>query len=169
MGIDLTCDTKYFSCSYSGWNSARTELIEATFFYLEDLIDKQTNDMVNDEYKNAFFNNLKKYINDIRQYRDSNNCLLFGFIETSKNLNFINLLIQFGVGGIYALCNKSDCEGFYSVGNSCDICQLIKLIKPFLLKNKDDVDNQNLLYNSIDRLLEVFQDSVETNIIVSIT
>ena len=35
MGIDLYCGDKNFDCSYSSWHNIRTELIKATFEYLE--------------------------------------------------------------------------------------------------------------------------------------
>ena len=40
------------------------------------------------------------------------------------------MLIYFNLSGIYTLLHKSDCEGFYSVGNSYDIYEMIQLVKP---------------------------------------
>ena len=111
---------------------------------------------------------LKQYIQKILNL-GKNDKLIEGFVVYSRILEFVDLLIQFGVGGLYALCNKSDCEGFYSVGNSYDICELLKLVKPFLLKNKEEVDsNENWIYNDIDIITNVFKESVEKNIIVRI-
>lgn len=182
MGIDLTCETKDFSCSYSCWHNIRAELIEATFAYLEDLIAKNI-----DIYEeNSVLTHLKQYINEIREYGaslennkppinpfallSSKRDLFDAFSEYSGDLCFINILIQFGVGGIYALCNKSDCDGFYTPGNSYDICQLIMIIKPFTIKNKDNIDDEeNWVYRCMDRLLELFQESSEKKLLVSIS
>ena len=176
MGIDLNCDTKGFSCSYSCWHNIRAELIEATFAYLEYLIANETNNLDQERFEQSVVSHLKQYINEIREYGaslendkppinpfallSSKRDLFDAFSEYSGDLCFINILIQFGVGGIYALCNKSDCDGFYSVGNSYDICQLIMLIKPFTIKNKDNIDDEeNWLYRCIDKLFELFQES----------
>jgi hypothetical protein len=182
MGIDLTCETKDFSCSYSSWHNIRSELIEATFAYLEDLIAKN----IDIDEENSVLTHLKQYINEIREYGaslennkppinpfallSSKRDLFDAFSEYSGDLCFINILIQFGVGGIYALCNKSDCDGFYTPGNSYDICQLIMIIKAFTIKNKDNInDEENWVYRCMDRLLELFQESYEKKLLVSIS
>jgi hypothetical protein len=182
MGIDLNCDTKGFSCSYSSWHNIRSELIEATFAYLEDLIAKD----IDIDEESSVLNHLKQYINEIREYGaslennkppinpfallSSKRDLFDAFSEYSGDLCFINILIQFGVGGIYALCNKSDCDGFYTPGNSYDIYQLIMLIKPFTIKNKDNIDDEeNWVYRCTDKLLELFQESSEKKLLVSIS
>ena len=65
--------------------------------------------------------------------------------------------------------NKSENEGFYSVGNSYDICDLIKIVKPFLLKNKKNIDaEENWLYNGIDNITNIFEESIKKNGIVII-
>jgi hypothetical protein len=92
------------------------------------------------------------------------------FSEHLGDLCFINILIQFGVGGIYTLCNKSDCDGFYTPGNSYDICELLNVIKPFTIKNKDNLDDEeNWVYRCTDKLLELFQESSEKKLLVSIS
>ena len=64
-------------------------------------------------------------------------CLLWFFTILIIWFYFLKVIFDekqlffFNISGIYAFCNKSDCEGYYSVGNSYDICQLFKLIKPF--------------------------------------
>jgi hypothetical protein len=121
-------------------------------------------------------NQLKQYIETIQNEKimkqtfiGKQSNLLDLFYSYSKNLDFIDLLIQFGVSGIYAFCVKSDCEGFYSVGNSYDICELLSVIKPFLLKNKDNLDSEeNWLYMWIDELTDVFKSSIENKVIVTI-
>jgi hypothetical protein len=81
-----------------------------------------------------------------------------------------DLLIYFGVGGVYALCNKMDCEGYYSVGNSYDILELFKLIKPFIINKTDNLETHgNEIYNCIIQVEKVFQESVDKKEIVIIT
>lgn len=186
MGIDLTCDTKNFSCSYSSWHNIRSELIEATFAYLEDLIANQTKGIDEERLEYCVFGHLKQYITEIREQCASfendkppinpfallysKRTIFNAFSEHLGDLCFINILIQFGVGGIYTLCNKSDCEGFYSVGNSYDICELLNIIKPFTIKNKDNLDDEeNYIYRCTDKLLELFQESLDKKLIVYIS
>ena len=186
MGIDLTCDTKNFSCSYSSWHNIRAELIEATFAYLEDLIANQTKGIDEERLEYSVIGHLKQYITEIREECASFDndkppispfALLFSkrtifnaFSEHLGDLCFINILIQFGVGGIYTLCNKSDCDGFYSVGNSYDICELLNVIKPFTIKNKDNLDDEeNYIYRCTDKLIELFQESLDKKLIVYIS
>ena len=78
------------------------------------------------------------------------------------DFNITNTLIYFNIGGLYTLCNKSDCEGYYSVGNSYDILHLITLIKPFINKDYD------CLYENIDIIEKIFQESIKKNKIVII-
>ena len=186
MGIDLTCDTKNFSCSYSSWHNIRAELIEATFAYLEDLIANQTKGIDEERFEYSVIGHLKQYITEIREQSASfendkppinpfallysKRTIFNAFSEHLGDLCFINILIQFGVGGIYTLCNKSDCDGFYSVGNSYDICELLNVIKPFTIKNKDNLDDEeNYIYRCTDKLLDLFQESLDKKLIVYIS
>lgn len=82
------------------------------------------------------------------------------FIEITRNLDYVDALIYFGIDGLYSLCNKSDCEGFYSVGNSVDICQLFNLIEPFVKSNNADI--YSFIYiqsSSYIRLYDLFKES----------
>ena len=169
MGIDLYCNDKTFGCSYGTWNNIRTTLIEATFEYLEVHFAVTEYEEGTSEHGSMFA--LKQYIEKIHTNKINGNKfnLFDNFYACLGILEFVDLLIQFGVGGLCTLCNKSDCEGFYSVGNSYDICDLIKVVKPFLLKNKDNIDDkENWLYREIDELIALFKESVEKNEIVKI-
>ena len=84
------------------------------------------------------------------------------FLEYCKQLLFIDTLVFFNISGLYAFCNKSDCEGYYSVGNSYDICQLFKLINNFY------IDKEYTKYTS-KRLKKIFQESVRKRKIVTIS
>jgi len=177
MGVDFTCDTKTFGCSYSGWHYFRNLIISATLAYLDDFLSKQK--YKEDSYEFSAMNNLKKGVSSIRSTANklsSENKTIFGMdlgkspveecllkalaMEIHNNSWFGELLIEYGLGGIWALCNKSDCEGFYSVGNAYDICELLCKVRPFLLKNLD--------YDRTNDLLEMFQESVEKKMNVRI-
>jgi len=191
MGIDFTCDEKSFGCSYSSWHNIRCSVLEATFAYLESRfaeiltkpIKEESDDWETTHIQSAS-NSLQQYINDVRESANSKkqnkNVGIFGimrdhnhilecFLSRATELYFVDLLIEFGVGGIYALCNKSDCEGFYSVGNSYDIHELLTTIKPFLLKDTENLESyDNRLYDRSDELIDMFQESFEKKKIILI-
>lgn len=164
MGIELYCGDKSFECSYGDWYNVRRDLVEATFEYLK------VHFAIAEYGENTFEYNsmtiLNQYIEIIQNgiIISKQSSLLDEYYVYSNQLKFIDLLIQFSVGGLYSLCNKNDCEGFYSVGNSYDICVLLKLVKPFLLKNKDNLDSpENLVYGWIDDITAIFKESVDKN------
>ena len=160
MGIELTCNTKSFGCSYSGWAAFRNKIVAATLAYLED----------------SHFDALLEHIQGVKDLQqklckqNAEDNFFESFITmVSADLWFGELLIEYGVAGLVALCRKSDCEGFYSVGNSVDICDLLIKIRPFLLVNKDDPESvQNIFYERTKDLLEVFEESVERKLFVRI-
>ena len=168
MGIDLYCGDKTFGCSHNVWRNVRKTLIESTFEYLVEHFDITDYKEDTNEYGSMIA--LKHYIKRIENVVVGKQFdLLDNFYVYSKHLEFVDLLIQFGVGGIYTLCNKSENEGFYSVGNSYDIYGLIKIVKPFLLKNKKNIDaEENWLYNGIDNITNIFEESIKKNRIVII-
>lgn len=174
MGIDLYCGDKTFGCSYGTWYNVRTALIEATFKYLE--VHFALSEYEEGTEEHGAITALNQYIEKINSrviikesvFGKENN-LFDEFYSYLRLHDFIDLLIRFDVGGIYALCNKSDSEGFYSVGNSYDICDLLKIVKPFLLKNKDEPDSEeNWLYKWIDEITIVFKESIDKQLIVEI-
>jgi hypothetical protein len=176
MGIDLYCGDKNFGCSYGNWHNIRIELIKATFEYLE--VHFAVTEYKEGTHEHGSMTALKQYIQKIENgsvikesiFGNNKSNLLDSFNMYLGLLEFVDLLIEFGVVGIYSLCNKSDCQGFYSIGNSYDICELFKLVKPFLLKNKEDLDaEENWLYRNIDDLIDVFKESVEKNEMVRIS
>jgi len=156
--VFLSCCNKNFDCSYTIWHNVRNMLIEATFEYIQ--IHFGISDYEEGTFEYNSMCSLKQYIEEIEY---NGNKLLFNLNKYSSEFpEFNNLLIQFGVGGLCALCNKSDNQAFYSVGNSYDICQLIKIVKPFLLKDRKNLDAQeNWLYNCINNISIIFEESVE--------
>jgi hypothetical protein len=191
MGVDFTCDEKSIGFSYGGWHNIRCTILEATFAYLDkrfaEILAKFANEEEHDwetTHIQSAAKNLQKHIDEIREDANSkkqkssegifgiireHNHILDCFINKIWENYFIDLLIEFGVGGIYALCNKSDCEGFYSVGNAYDIHELLNTIRPFLLKDTEDLESSdNWLYDVADELIELFQESIEKKKIIMI-
>jgi hypothetical protein len=171
MGVSITCDEESFSCSYSTWNTIRTNIIEKTLDYLNNHFSlnecEDSNELIDRKNIIIFFENILSK-NDEKQNKIIFNinvmCNLQPIDSFIQNINFniINALIYFNIGGLYSLCYKSDCEGYYSVGNSYDILNLITLIKPCI--NKED----NYLYHNIVDIEKIFQESIKKNKIVII-
>jgi len=167
MGINIECIEESFCCSYSYWNKIRSAVITATFEYLQvhlslnQLDEECLNETIYRKEILEFIDNfikIDKYDNEVNIFST--------FCDSSK----LNILIYYNIGGLYYFCNKSDCDGYYSVGNSYDICELFKLIKPFLIKNKEYIQSiENDIYNSVIKIENVFEESVEKNKIVVIS
>ena len=167
MGIDLYCVEQTFGCGYGNWYKLRNSVIKATFTHISieinsDKIDKDTNEFV-------YANDLKNIVDQIeRQTKDGN--YLGHFIKMCHSIPNINCLIYFGLEGLAAFCNKNDCEGFYSVSDSYSICELFKIIKPYLVKNMEVIESDdNHIYHRIEELEKVFQESFEKRTNITIT
>ena len=185
MGVDLNCGDITFGCSYGGWNELRRNVIKATFDFIQDrfqreeqlyknITDEEDEDYIGD---GSIYYCCKKDIIQIINLMNAQNASknVFGlnidntintFINLCKNLSFVDALIYFDIGGLYSLCNKSDCEGYYSVGNSVDICQLFDLIEPFIEKNSKDT--YSAIYKQEDRMFgnrvyDLFKESATQN------
>ena len=184
MGVDFYCGDVTFGCSYGGWNTLRTNVIKATFEFIHDRFQREE-----ELYKNITDEEDEHYIGDgstyycykkqiielIEAMKNTKNSSVFGinidntinnFINLCRNLHYVDALIYFDIGGLYAFCNKSDCEGYYSVGNSLDICQLFDLIEPFIEKNYKDT--YSAIYKQEDRMFgnrayDLFKESANTN------
>jgi hypothetical protein len=185
MGVDFYCGDVTFGCSYGGWNELRRNVIKATFDYIQDKFQREEElyKNITDEEDDNFigegstYNCYKKDIIKLIEAMNSSNTPknVFGinidntinnFINLCRNLSHVDSLIYFDIGGLYSFCNKSDCEGFYSVGNSVDICQLFDLIEPFIEKNSKDT--YSAIYKQEDRIFgnrayDLFKESATQN------
>lgn len=182
MGVSIICDEESFSCCYSSWNTIRTNIIKKTLDYLNNYFSlnecEDSNELIDRKKIISFFENIlskndeKQNINifgiNVICNLEPVDLLIYPIDLLIQNIDFniTNILIYFNIGGLYSLCNKSDCEGYYSVGNSYDILNLITLIKPFI--NKDDNDNYDCLYENIDIIEKIFKESIKKNKIVII-
>jgi hypothetical protein len=159
MGIWIYCDKKEYSCSYGSWDKFRMATINATIKYIKSYINLTEIT----EYDQIYANKLLEFIDKIESEPNLDNDI---FLEYCKQLLFIDTLVFFNISGLYAFCNKSDCEGYYSVGNSYDICQLLKLIQKFYTVDKDFFQNIN---KTVNKIKKIFQESVRKRKIITIS
>jgi hypothetical protein len=157
MGVDFYCGETTFGTSYGGWNELIRIVIKSTFDYIQNKFQKdfELYNSITDEEDEHYiaegtrYNCYKKDIIKIFELMQtaSKKPNIFGmnidttindFIDITRHLSYVDALIYFDIGGLYSLCNKNDCEGFYSAGNSFDICHLFDLIKPFIKINNED-------------------------------
>ena len=181
MGVDFYCGDITFGCSYGFWGHIRKGIILATIDYIQDKYEKDK-ELYDENWigegssyycymKNLL--ELKSHVLSQKQTR-----LISGipmpmdevslFIQTCHNLKYINALNKFDIGGLFALCNQSDCEGYYTPGNSLDICSLFDRIEPFVKKYEcyDCIyTKEGRTYN---RIYDVFEESYKTMKKVSI-
>ena len=182
MGVDFYCGDVTYGCSYGTWNALRKLVIKSTFDYIQDKFQKDFelyNSILDEEDQhfigegstyNCYKTDVIKIILSMAGPLEKN---IFGFdnhinnfIDITRNLSYVDALIYFDIGGLYSLCNKSDCEGFYSVGNSVDVCQLFDLIEPFVKLN--DEYKHSAIYVSgtgfyCKSLYELFKESKTQN------
>lgn len=133
MGIDFKCGETRFGCSYGSWNTIRTDILQATFDYIECLIldDDMSKDDKNDLKKLLRIKNYDAVIR-IKYYDAGDTGSIISLLTSCQNIEYLNNLNYFNLGGLFALFNQSDYTGFYTPGNSLDICILLDTIKPNL-------------------------------------
>ena len=181
MGVDFYCGDITFGCGYGHWGDIRKEIILATFDYIQDKYekDKELYGNLSEEDENwigegseyyCYMKDLMEAKKILLEQKPSKN--VFGiemdntvnvFIILCRNLQHMNALNRFDIGGLFALCNQSDCEGYYTPGNSLDICSLFDRIEPFVKKyscydaiyEKEGRFHNNTVY-------EVFEHSYKT-------
>ncbi len=194
MGVDFYCGDCAFYCSYSGWDSIRRHIMKACFDYITDKFAKDQANFANanvnvEEDDTGEYASYHRHMNNIKpiiaiveevnkerrrmQPESAPNVITFinacnndvgVFVTACDKFDSIDALIYFNINGLYALCNKSDCEGYYSPGNSSDICQLLDLIKPFIKVNDEYVYER--IYEG--DLYKLFTESATKRLIVTI-
>jgi hypothetical protein len=149
------CNDAEYSCGYSRWNTIREEIANAAVRYLQTIYEELLQS--NDEENAYTRTELEKLI----EYVDTNNCCTitdFGYLFIDKD--FVNLFIRFDVGGVYALLNKSDDDGYYSVGNAVDIVKTFDIVDTHIVL--DDVKS------SVPDIKKVFEESISSGKMVHI-
>ena len=189
MGVDFYCHNVSFGCSYGRWANIRKEIILATIDYIQHKYEKDKElygNLTDDDHENWIGegSSYHCYIIDLLQMKtilltqkqtenvfgNKSHDIIQNFIVLCNNFKFINALNKFNIGGLFALCNQSDCEGYYTPGNALDICSLFDRIEPFV-KNYSCYDSifpkreEGTNYN---RVYDVFEESYKTMKKVSI-
>ena len=158
MGIDILCNGESYSCGYVAWALFREEIANASIRYLNKIYDDMLNRTVESTTEQLAEQTL---IEKILEYVNSMNCITTeDFVYFFKDIDFQNTFIYFELGGVYALLNKGDGDGFYTVGNSLDIVDTMELVEPYIMY--DDVKSR---YNSVKK---VFNESVMARRVVII-
>ena len=166
MKIYIDCDNSSYNCEYEYWEEIRNAIIDSTYSYLQTLFLSLENGREN---KKNDIEYILKYIKTLSDPKDLPNIITLYRIPlvhiptpvdvmiTTITDKEINLFIGVNIIGLYALCNKSENEGYYSVGNSHDICNLLTLIKPF-------IESANInIYESVIQIEKVFEKSRISN------
>jgi hypothetical protein len=122
MGICINCEGSLFSCGYSHWNTIREEIANAAIAYLREEHAKMEDANETDSYN-------YQQLSRILDYVDEYNCgTISDFMYLFENADFLNTFIYYHLGGVFALLNKSDDNGYYTAGNSLDICETIDIV-----------------------------------------
>lgn len=163
MGIDIICCDKSFCASYSTWNDIRIIIIINTFDYIENelnmKIEENKDYIESEDYYKIIILELKNLFNKKKTIQN--------FINLCNNYEYMNSLNYYDLGGLYSLCNQSDCEGFYTPGNSLDICILLDKIKLHIKKEdiyeRIYIDNNDIKESLNDKLYDIFEYSYKLN------
>lgn len=156
MGICINCEGVMYSCGYTHWENFREEVAKASIAYLQNEYDVLLSNGANDSY-------LETQLSGLMEYLNIHNChTLPDFMMLFSNMDMLNLFIHYNMSGVYALLNKSDDDGYYTVGNSTDILDTLQRIEKYITHADDDAQ---LSFSPIQK---VFQTSVQKQKLVSI-
>ena len=186
MGVVFICNDIDFGCSYSYWDKIRTNIIKATIDYIQDKFEKDkelyghlTIDDENCVCEGSIYYCYMSALIELKTLVLSQKQMTHAFgitidntvnnvVKWSSNLEHKNALNKFDIGGLYALCNQTDCDGYYTPGNSLDICSLLDRIEPFVKKYSCYsciYSGEDIIQNTV---YEVFENSYKTMTKVSI-
>jgi hypothetical protein len=164
MSIKFICNDKtIFEIPYHIWLDIKSHIITSTFEYLLDNfeINKQKYSYITDINHPNYIGQYSSYYgemmdlqyvnNEIMKSTSNNNddtititMMVHTFLKMCNIMNCVNSLYHFDVGGLHTLCSKSEHGGYYSPGNSLDVCLLLNIIKPFI--NNDDYEYFQYIY-----------------------
>jgi hypothetical protein len=164
MGLLLDCNGVQLHISYEKWHEIRKGFAEATILYLRNMRDLLNKDIVlnSDGVSSQVNETAVAKINTILETTMEDETDYFDYLCKIFHENKYNMeiLIGLGLSGIIALLCKCDCEGYYSIGNSYDILDMIDIVKDFIQ------DTKTLDY--LDNIIELFKISVNTKTLVGI-
>ena len=170
MGVLFECVKVDYSCAYGSCNIIRVEILQATIRYLEnkkiEIAKIQSNCKITNsvkkeseekqEYDKEVYElyDTDTKINEILVHKNKMAKGVDDFLSVMHNSNsLIDNFIYLDIYGCYALLNKSDCEGYYSPGNSFDILSIINTVKPF-------ITDKNVL-ERLKHIVKLFMESVK--------
>jgi hypothetical protein len=179
MGLDIKCNKVDTRCSYSYIHVFRKMLIQSTIQFLESISFSKhfeapetwskyycTEAKLDDdyeEYEQDYENNKKKtieYLGAICESPGLFSSLTYRLISDPQPYfrSYIQVeerFHRFGIFGLLTFVDHSDCEGYFSPGQSLDILNLFMRIEPFIKKDTDE-------YMMYEDFLEIFKTSVDT-------
>jgi hypothetical protein len=147
MELYLSCDDFTFKVTPIFWLVIKKEFVNASFRFLQNEQEKETKQFLSidliDEY---IISNTFTTIND--------------FIIMSRNKNIHNIYTYNCIDGVIIMLEKSDFDGYYSIGNAYDILEMIHNLKPFI---NDEITLKHLPFLKI-----LFQKSIDKKHLVAI-
>ena len=185
----MGCVNRGKCCPYSTWFEQRVDIILATIKYLETKIaevesfisklseDELEGDPIYPIENNSFdalefqsnISELKKYLIDPIHKTTKKEQIYNILIACNKRCGIKDGLVSFGVYGVYLLCDQSDCNGVYTVGESHDILELLETIEPSIDKESEIYRAAYIDNKDSSSIISVFRDSVNTRQPIKIT
>jgi hypothetical protein len=149
MGLLLLCNGTSFSCKYTEWINFREELANASVRYLQKIYTEML-------YTNLEQTDEQTRLEQLLEYMDVNNCAtLQDYSQLFTDGDFVNTFVYYRLGGVFALLNKPDYGGLYSVGNATDIAETMEIIREYVKYDDVKVHYENVI--------KVFKESSQTN------
>jgi hypothetical protein len=134
MGVQFDCGEVSISCGYGTWNEIRFYIAKACLdFFIE--LTKDVDPNVRD-ISTQYHCHLLDLVEGIQKRNPES---IVDFLSAIEDYETHNTLIFFGMNGLHKLIAKSDCEGFYSPGDSMDIGNMLTLIEPYLSPQCEDI------------------------------
>lgn len=154
MGYCINCEGIMFNCGYSFWEKFREEIALASVAYLQNEYDVLLANGANDSY-------LENQLSQLMEHLNIHNCgTVSDFMLLFSEMDRMNIFIYYHMGGVYTLLNKSDDDGYYTIGNSIDILDTFQRIEKYI--SDEDVKA------TFPNVQKVFQSSIEKQQLVAI-
>jgi hypothetical protein len=147
MELYLSCDDFTFKVTPMFWLVIRKEFVNASFRLLQNEIEKKTKQFFSIDLVDKYI--LSNSLNSIND-----------FIIMSRNKDIHNIYTYNCIDGVIILLEKSDFDGYYSIGNAYDILETINNLKPFI---NDEITLKHLPFLKI-----LFQKSIDKKRLVTI-
>ena len=152
MGFSIYCNGVAYSCGYTAWMIFREEIAKASMDYLRE---KFTEIMFGEPEYSYTWSQLKK----IMEHHDLVGCVTVpDFLDLFSNMDFLNTFIHYDLGGVFALLNKSDDDGYYTAGNALDISQTLAILEKYVAS--DEIKSQlpdikKVFYESVNKRMRI--------------